>query len=123
MVRTEAGHRRAVKAFRALLVRRRAIWTSSYVLVETEALLQARIGIPALRDFVESILPLLAVHWVDEALHRKAVERLYREDRRQLSLVDCASFECMKALGLEEYFGFDPDFKKAGFRPFSGLGG
>ena len=56
--------------------------TTSYVLVETTALLQHRIGLAAVRDLDQHVVPLLAVRWVDANLHRKGMRRLNRADRR-----------------------------------------
>jgi predicted nucleic acid-binding protein len=72
-------------------------------------------GLSAARDFDEAILPTLSLAWVDEELYRRGVERLWREDRRQLSLVDCVGFEFMKLRGLSTAFAVDPHFADAGF--------
>jgi len=32
--------------------------------------------------------------------------------------VDCASFAVMEEIGLQQFFGFDGDFVRAGFRAF-----
>jgi predicted nucleic acid-binding protein len=90
--------------------------TSNYVLLETAALLQRRIGLPAVRDLDERIAPLLTVRWITEPLHRRAMDRLIRADRRGVSLVDCTSFEVMEAEGIAEAFALDRDFAAAGFR-------
>ena len=76
----------------------------------------------ATRDLAEHVLPLLSVEWVSEALHRKGIGRLFREDRRDLSLVDRVSFEFMCAQGLRETLALDEDFVSAGYRllPTSG---
>jgi predicted nucleic acid-binding protein len=105
-----------VRAVRALLDGRRPLLTTSYVVVETVALLQRRIGLAPARDLGEHVLPLLSIEWVSEALHRKGLERLFREDRRELSLVDCVSFEFMRAQGLREALALDEDFAAAGYR-------
>lgn len=116
LVRTETAHGPARSVFSRLLERDRPIWTTSFVLVETMALLQHRIGLSAARDFDEDILPVLNVHWVEDELYRRGVERLWREDRRHVSLVDCVGFEFMKERGLTTAFAFDPHFTQAGFQ-------
>jgi predicted nucleic acid-binding protein len=36
--------------------------------------------------------------------------------KRNLSLVDCVSFEIMRALGIKTVFAFDPHFAEQGYR-------
>jgi predicted nucleic acid-binding protein len=62
------------------------------------------------------MVPALSVEWVSESLHRKGMERLLREDRRRLSLVDCVSLEFMDAQGLRDALALDPHFEEAGYR-------
>jgi len=116
LVRTEEGHAEVAAAFSRLLRGRRPLVTSNYVVLETAALLQRRIGLPAVRDFDERIAPLLTVRWITEPLHRRAMDRLIRADRRGVSLVDCTSFEVMEAEAITEAFALDRDFAAAGFR-------
>ena len=116
LVRTEEGHAEVAAAFSRLLQGRRPLVTSNYVLLETAALLQRRIGLPAVRDLDERIVPLLTVRWITEPLHRRAMDRLIRADRRGVSLVDCTSFEVMEAEAIAEAFALDRDFAAAGFR-------
>jgi len=47
IVKSEATHDRVREAFASLMSRRRPIWTTSFVIVETMALLQHRIGLDA----------------------------------------------------------------------------
>jgi predicted nucleic acid-binding protein len=75
----------------------------------------ARPGLEALREFAADVLPIVEVHVVDEGQHRSAFHALLVASRRRLSLVDCASFECMRRAGLERVFCFDPHFTEQGF--------
>ena len=116
LVRTEEDHAAVVDAFRQAAESGRALVATNYVLVETAALLQHRFGVEAVRDLAMRILPLLRVVWVREEQHRRALELLFREDRRSLSLVVCVSFVVMGTEGLSEALALDEDFERHGFR-------
>ena len=115
LVRTDSSHVAIRTAFARLLRDGRPLWTTSFVIVETMALLQHRIGLAAARDFDEDVLPVVQVRWVDEHLYRLGTDRLWREDRRHVSLVDSVSFEFMKIQGLRTALAVDPHFGEAGF--------
>jgi uncharacterized protein len=89
--------------------------TSSFVLLETTALLQSRIGLSPVNDFNTKILPLLEIVWVDDKWYAKAMQRLLAQSKRDISLVDCLSFEIMEALQIECAFAFDKHFEENGF--------
>jgi predicted nucleic acid-binding protein len=89
--------------------------TSNYVVLETAAILQHRIGLDALRIFVTDVVPALEVHWVNEGLHAAAVSAVLAAGRRKLSLVDCTSFEVARARSVDACFAFDEHFAKQGF--------
>ncbi len=116
LVRTDAAHESVRAAFTRLLDQGRSCWTTSFVIVETMALLQHRVGLTAARDFDRDVLPAVRVAWVDERLYQRGVDRLVREDRRQLSLVDCVSFEFMLDQGLTTALAVDVHFAEAGFQ-------
>ena len=120
LVSTDASHAAVRRAFARLLGDARPLWTTSFVIVETMALLQHRIGLAAARDFDDEVLPAVQVRWVDEALYRSGTDRLWREDRRQLSLVDAISFEFMRIEGITTALAADPHFAEAGFRVLPG---
>ena len=111
----DANHLAAKRSWEELLRQDETLVTTSYVLVETLALLQNRLGMAAVRGFQETIVPLLQIEWVDFSIHRAAISALLTANRRQLSLVDCASFEVMRSLGLTIAFTFDPHFAQQGF--------
>ncbi len=90
--------------------------TTNYVLVETAALLQNRIGFDGLRTLTADVLPVIDVVWIDEGMHRSAWHALLVSSRRNLSLVDCTSFEAMRRLGLDQAFCFDVHFAEQGFQ-------
>jgi predicted nucleic acid-binding protein len=115
LVENEPAHRQSREEFQRLLQARRPIWTTSFVLIETMALLQHRFGLAAARDFDESVVPVLRVQWVEAELYRQGIERLWREDRPHLSLVDCVGFEFMAQQGIVTAFAVDPHFEDAGF--------
>ena len=116
LVGSEDGHADLVQAFRNVLAGNRPLRTTSYVLIETIALLQSRVGLEPVRDFDEHVFPLLSVEWVSEDLYRRGTRRLSMENRRRLSLVDCVSFEFMRQQGISDVLGFDRHFEEAGYR-------
>lgn len=120
LVGTESAHPPVGRALTEFVEAGRTLRTTSYVLVETTALLQHRIGLPAVRDLQARIVPLLSVRWVDRGLHERAVRRLFMEDRRRLSLVDCSSFEVMGSEGIREVLALDRRFAEAGFEVLPG---
>lgn len=111
----DENHARAARAFRALLESKLDLVTTSYVLVETLALLQHRFGLAAVRGFQDDVAPVLDVVWVDAELHAEGTAALLTAGRRELSLVDCISFACMRRQGLTRAFHFDRHFKEQGF--------
>jgi predicted nucleic acid-binding protein len=90
--------------------------TTNYVLVETSALLQSRIGMDSLRVFAADVVPVLDIIWVDAGMHLSAQHALLVAARRDLSLVDCVSFEAMRRLMIQDVFCFDAHFAQQGFQ-------
>lgn len=115
LVRTETSHDAVARSVATVVGDGRTLRTTSYVLVETTALLQHRIGLAAVRDLQAKVVPLLSIAWVGPELHDRAIRRLFREDRRSLSLVDCASFELMADEGIRDALALDRHFSEAGF--------
>ena len=109
------GHTAVKIAWSEILQSDAWLVTSNYILVETCALLQNRIGIEAVRVFQEDIAPLLDVRWVNEVLHHAAASALLVAGRRKLSLVDCISFEIMRLSGIRIAFSLDRHFNEQGF--------
>ena len=114
--RDDDNHARARNAWTDILETGAVAVTSSYVLVETAALLQSRVGMEAVRAFEEAIVPVLHVEYVTGELHKLGMAALLVATRRRLSLVDCVSFEIMRRHGIGSSFTFDGHFKEQGFR-------
>jgi predicted nucleic acid-binding protein len=111
----EANHQAAAVQWRTLMGADDGLVTTNYVLVETVALIQRRLGIDAVRVFDRDVAPVLEVIWIDEARHRTAMAALVTAGRRDLSLVDCVSFESMRRSGVTRAFALDRHFDEQGF--------
>lgn len=83
--------------------------------MEATALVQYRLGMEAVTDLHESILPLLQTDWVDRAVHWSGVVAMLTANRRRLSLVDCVSFELSRDRGIKYVFAFDEHFVEQRF--------
>ena len=111
----DENHDAAKQVWEDLLAQEAVLICSNYVLVETLALVQRRLGIPAIRTFQEDIVPVLKVEWVDETIHQVGIASVLAAARKELSLVDCVSFEIMRRLGIKVAFVFDHHFEEQGF--------
>jgi predicted nucleic acid-binding protein len=111
----DENHARASRGFRALLQSDEELVTTNYVLVETTALLQHRFGLAAVRAFQEAVTPAIGIVWVNAELHAEAEAALLTASRRNLSLVDCVSFACMRRQGMTRALHFDRHFREQGF--------
>jgi len=109
-------HIRAKESWTSLVQAGETMVTSNYVVAETFALVQHRLGIPAVRMLHEDLLALVQIEWVDEAYHQAGVAAVLAAGRRHLSFVDCVSFEVMRRLGIRTAFAFDHHFTEHGVR-------
>ncbi len=111
----DTNHQVAKEVWFSLIQRDKSMVCNSYILLETLSLLQKRTGLDAVQDFQHNVQPLLKIEWVTESKHNTAMQILLATNRRRLSLVDCASFETMQRLGIQEVFTFDQHFSEQGF--------
>ncbi len=116
-------HAPAAICWRDLIERDEILVSTNYVLVETFALAQRRLGLAAVEILDANIAPVLAIVWMDEVAHRDAVSAVLRNSRRRLGLVDCASFETMRQQGIQQAFTFDRHFVEQGFEALPRLPG
>jgi len=111
----DINHPKASKTWEALLESQERLITTNYIVLESYSLIQNRLGFKAVKDFQQSILPLIHIQWITESDHQAGVNALLVAGRKKLSLVDCVSFEVMRTLGIDQCFAFDKHFKEQGF--------
>ena len=112
--RADPNHAPATECFAALLGSEARLLTHNYVLVESMALLQWRLGLDtALR--LAADVGAFEVEWITQRMHDAAVAALDDPGSRGVSLVDHASFLVMESRGVGEAFAFDEDFAARGF--------
>ena len=119
--RADRNHDEARLRFTAVLKTGEALLTHNYVLVESIALIQNRIGIAAALDLARTA-DNLEVEWVDAKLHQEAIRALARSPRRKISFVDQGSVLVMRGRNVETTLAFDRDFEREGFREYSAIG-
>jgi uncharacterized protein len=108
-------HAAAAQLWSQLVPGDQQLVTTNYVLVETLALVQRRLGMAVVRRFTNDVVPLIDIEWLDEVLHEAGLTTFVVANRRSLSLVDCTSFEVMRHRGITTAFTFDEDFALQGF--------
>jgi uncharacterized protein len=115
----DPNHHTSVGRLQAILESGEELFTHNYVLVESVALLQARLGLAAAIKLGRDSTAFV-IEWVDDDLHASGVRELERSRKRHVSLVDHISFLVMRRRHVATAFAFDRDFAAAGFRLFEG---
>ena len=111
---SDDNHAEAVAALANATAQGLGVLTHNYILVESAALLQSRIGLRSALAFL-SDAEKFTVHWVTPRNHADAVALLAERNRRGLSLVDCMSFTVMRNYGVSAALAYDADFEAEGF--------
>lgn len=111
----DKSHAGAREVFEKLRAREARLVTSSFVLVETYALLARQLGLEAVAAFRRELAPLVEIVWVGSALHESGLDLLLERGLRDLSLVDAVSFLVMRQHRIDEAFAFDRHFRDEGF--------
>jgi uncharacterized protein len=112
--KTEPFHSQAVAGYKTAIGR----LTHSYVIAEYVALANARrLPRASALEFVVDLLdnPAIETVWVDEALHRAAIDLLTVRQDKTYSLCDAVSFVLMAQRGMVEALTTDRHFEQEGF--------
>ncbi len=112
----DINHSLAKQQWINLLGENETLYTNNYVVVESIAIIQKRSGLNVVQKLQNNILGLVIIDWVSEEHHSRALEIVFKANRRKLSLVDCSAFESMHRLGIETAFTFDQHFREKGFK-------
>ena len=111
----DLNHSPATQLWDRLLLSRRQLLSTNYVIVETVALMHTRRGIPVVQRFTSDLVPVLTVAWIDKNVHDAAMSAVLAGGRRGPSMVDCVSFEIMRRRGITEALAFDRHFADLGY--------
>ena len=111
-------HDRATATYANLLDQGDTLKVTSYIMVETAALAQRRLGFDALRAFVQSIQGLVDILWIDRVAHEEAWRRMIERGGRRISLVDWTTIVVAERTR-SIIFAFDRDFSAQGLQVLS----
>ena len=88
----------------------------AYVVTESLSLIRARLGWPAVVEFVDHVLPALRTEMVTHDVHHAAL-RTYRSVGGGTSFVDRVTIAFAQAHGIGRALAFDADLEAAGLEP------
>jgi len=111
----DASHHAARVAWEAALNHELKMVMTDYVRLESWSLIQNRLGLEAAADFKNRILPACRIEAVSEQGFEILSRQVLLGRRRNLSLVDLSSFECMARLKISKAIAFDRHFTEQGY--------
>lgn len=104
-------HEKAKKTYIDIIRKEEILSTTSYVLVETIALIHRRLGFDIIAKFFSPIICNFSIFWIDENWHKKGWEIFQEKKGEKFSFVDCTTLVLVKELNAT-LFTFDEQFKK-----------
>ena len=106
-------HDRAAATYGNLLDQGDRLYITSYIIVETAALVQRRLGFETLRTFIQSIQGIIDILWIDRVSHEEAWRRMMERGGTRISLVDWSTIVVAEQTRAA-IFAFDQDFASQG---------
>ena len=114
-------HAQSRNAFSEFVERGDQLYTTSYVLVESSALIHRRLGFEVLRAFIQSIQGLWETIWIDRSTHETIWDRMRAKEGVRLSLVDWSVIVSAERTR-SAIFAFDSDFSLEGLEVIPAAG-
>jgi predicted nucleic acid-binding protein len=108
-------HDRAAATYGDLLDQGDRLYITSYIMVETAALVQRRLGFELLQVLVQSMQGVIDIFWVDRAAHEEAWRRMVERGGGRISLVDWSTIVVAEQTS-STIFAFDQDFSAQGLQ-------
>jgi len=108
------NHERARRLVHSFLETDQELATHNYILVESIALAQNRLG-RRVASSIEALVSDVEVLWIDAEQHLEAARR-WKARSGDVSLVDEVSFLVMRERGIDTAFAFDAHFRSEGFK-------
>lgn len=112
---TDRFHVNARGTYESLILDEVPLYTSSYVLVESIALIQRRLAYSVLKAFVNSVTEVFSIIWVGEKIHKDAWDLVEQRQGREFSFVDATTILIAKEIDAH-VVTFDDSFRKVGLK-------
>ena len=109
-------HQRAAETFIALREAGAQLVTSNYVVAESCALIQKRLGMKIAGMYRSGLLAVVSVRWVTQAVHEDGFNCFLACGRNGPSFTDSVSFSLMRDQRIDTAFAFDKHFADQGFK-------
>jgi predicted nucleic acid-binding protein len=113
---TDTRHADAKAAFALVLDRRARLVTTNYIIHESWAVIQVRLGWDAVDAWLDRVVPKCEIVWISHDIHDLGAARCRQARQRRLSLSDCVSIEVMRRRRINLAIAFDEHFDREGFR-------
>jgi len=115
--RNDQYSKEAGQLYTNLILQRRRLVTSDFILVETYNLLSQTIGSRATISFGDKLkeIPFLEIMPVTQSDWERAWKILDKYSDKDFSFTDCTSFALMERLKIKTSFTFDSHFIQYGF--------
>jgi predicted nucleic acid-binding protein len=108
-------HSKAYLAWQQVLQAKGAFLLTDYVRLECWFLIQRRLGLEAVSDYLDLLKACCQIEQVTVNRFELLAQQVLLSRRRDLSLVDISSFDCMRRHGLTRAIAFDNHFIEQGF--------
>jgi predicted nucleic acid-binding protein len=113
---TDPAHKKITAAFMQAERENWSLVTTNYVVHESWAIIQHRLGWRALEAFLDVVLPACEVQYITEPLFSLGAVRCRQARQRKLSLSDCISLEFIRQKRIAFVIAEDQHFRREGLK-------